>query len=189
MIGELFHILVTGVGSVVVEKTLRLLVEAECPRCSERRRDLVVRNRATNEIHCLSCGTTTDQYTNVTPHTKRKNGGVLAARLGSPGWDPWGAQGGGAPFSPVCTVEVVEGGGEALVADLTLNRVSGAPFHVARIPVRTFGARHTQSLGWSISPAVFPHDIDSFSVGLRIMNEHGDELHRQNAQGTIVFKK
>ena len=195
MIETLFHIVVTGVvavGTGIAERSGALLlnrvleVRTECPGCGRSRSRLAVRNPDTNYFRCAGCGSGVEQYTNATEHTKRSNGGLLVARLGPPAWETWGGTG-RTPFSPECTLEVVEGRGESLIADVTLSRVFGDAFHTARIPVRTRGTRHSQSLGWSIPPGVFPSDIDLFSVDVRVMNTHGDQLHTRRELGKISF--
>jgi hypothetical protein len=195
MIDSLFHIVVTGaaaVGSGIARQSGALLlnrilkIRAQCPGCGRKRSELMIRNTDTNYFRCLDCLSGIDQYTNATEHTQRPSGELLVARLSPPAWDEWGGAG-KSPFSPECTLEVVEGRGESLVADLTLSRVFGDAFHTARIPVRTRGMRHTQSLGWSISPSVFPRDIDLFSVDVRVMNTYGDHLHTRRDLGKISF--
>jgi hypothetical protein len=188
MIDTLFQIFVTGAtvaGTGVfkqagVELLKRILrVRAHCPACSSGNSHLDIGSPAANYLHCHRCGTASDQYTNATIHTQRKNGAVLVARLSPPEWESWGGPS-ERPFSPECTLEVVDGREESLVASITLSREFGPLFHQSNIKVKTRGVRHSQGIGWSIPPRVFPHTLDRFVVDLRVMNIHGDQLHAQH---------
>lgn len=193
MIGGLFSIVVSSVVETAAgraaDRLLDRILEGRtvCPRCGASRARVLLANPSTNYIHCRECRSGTDQYTNWTAHTRRPNGSLLLARLAPPLWDEWGGAR-AAAFEPFSQVEIVEGRGESLLAELALARVGGDAFHTARIPVRTRGQRETQQLAWSIPPSIFPTDLDVFTVDVRIFNLYGDELDTRRDIGRVEFE-
>lgn len=193
MIGGLFSIVVSSVIDAVVGRTANgvldgvLEARATCPRCGVSRVRVLLANPSTNHVYCRECRLGTDQYTNWTAHTRRPNGSLLLARLSSPLWDEWGGAR-GVHFTPFSHVEIVEGRGESLIAELALGRFGGSPFHTARIPVRTRCERENQPIAWSVPPTVFPTDIDLFTVDVRILNLYGDQLDTRRDIGRVEFE-